>query len=203
MCLTLSSGHYDLIYKHDETYKVFLASHVPYADNFNYINSNPVEDQLYSYVFPDAYLGSAVRNYNAQPSESEYNYANQAQYHISHGFTSQNYARPSLHPPLVLPLDYSGFHNSVHYTPSPESYSDFQTMPPTTLEPPNTHTLPIRASNSEPQIRHTEYSSAIRGPRRVPHTTMPLDRSSFSALSQDRAHFTHQDFTPQMWDGSP
>ena len=202
-----SRGHYDLIYKQDETYTVLVANNIPNKTSYQTIDSYITDEELYSRLFPGQFeLGTMLR-----PSESSSYHqslpANQFQYSANNIYPTDQYAEQYSQPMIDLPFEYPQQppSNSFHQSSSnSNAYNTPSASPSTTLAPPTT----IPASTNTPsttsnglQIRFSEFSSAYRAFPRPQFAELPVEASQYGPSAQDPSNYRNSNFAPHMYQG--
>lgn len=197
------SGHYDLIYKHDETYTVLATDN--FATDVHLPAQAYMQEDLSFNMFPMlTHMDGGMSAYpQMSPSTS---YPHQPNTYMHQNFNTdpimympEPYDMPSRHQPNVIQAEYplQPSQTSSFYQSSPEAYSNPTSPPPppvtlpqTTFSAPTASSLPIRFSS--------EMMSNRRGKGKQ-QPSMPLDSTQWGASREHPAHFSHQNFTPEIY----
>lgn len=155
-----------------------------------HVDDTLLDERYFEYLFPQSqHLPSEHTPTRYRQPMPDYGYQNQAAFPPSHVwdlstmYDAQPYSMPPTSASTYLPTEAPLRLHTPGYLPSPpETYQP--SSPSHMVSSTSSPSIVPSPCAAEPAIRHSEFSSAIRGPRRVQHANMPLDPRSFGAYVQ-------------------
>jgi hypothetical protein len=189
-CADGSSGHYDIIYKIEQQNFSVLTVRQPNGSQLYDLNGDATS--MYAYMFPNSWHDPANPGFEYGQGPSDFSYPQmQSQFESNPAFEHNDmygtptYNLPSVHPPMTFnqveypvsthPPDRSYYAQTELYQPSPPPPPSRMPSASCAIPPPTPVATPSPGSSTGgPQIRHSEFSSAMRQ-----HSNLPLDPRTF------------------------